>query len=167
MSEPQVVVMGISGSGKSTIGSGLAQRLGVPFVDGDDLHPQSNVDKMAAGHPLDDDDRRPWLEKVGAWLLAHPDGGVIACSALKRTYRDLLRAMAPEVTFVHLEGSRELIEERHSGREGHFMPHSMLSSQLATLEPLRPDETGVSLDIADPPEVIIEAAAAALAAPTR
>lgn len=147
MSAPLVVVMGISGSGKSTVGIALAERLQVPFEDGDDLHPAHNVAKMSAGQPLTDADRRPWLDRVGEWLAAHPDGGVTACSALKRAYRDQFRQHAPAVVFLHLAGSREVIETRHAGRERHFMPTSLLSSQAQTLEPLAPDERGLTLDI--------------------
>jgi len=139
--------MGVSGSGKSTVGAALAQRLGVPFADADDFHPPANIAKMSAGHPLDDRDRHPWLEAVGRWLAEHPGGGVISCSALKRTYRDQLRHHASEVEFLLLEGSREVIAKRQAGRLDHFMPASLLASQLATLEPLEPDEHGVVIDV--------------------
>src|SRR3954468_20620183 len=101
-----IVVMGVSGSGKSTVGAALAQRLGVPFADADDFHPPANIAKMSAGHALDDEDRHPWLEAVGAWLAEHPDGGVMSCSALKRRYRDQLRHHAPHLGFLPLEGTR-------------------------------------------------------------
>jgi gluconokinase len=143
-----IVVMGVSGSGKSTVGAALAQRLRVPFADADDLHPAANVAKMSRGEPLDDQDRYPWLEVVGQWLADHPDGGVMSCSALKRKYRDQLRHHAPDVEFVLLSGDRAVIERRQASRPGHFMPASLLSSQLATLEPLEPDEGGVVLDVA-------------------
>jgi gluconokinase len=142
-----IVVMGVSGSGKSTVGAALAGRLGVPFEDGDDLHPRANVEKMTRGEPLDDHDRWPWLERVGEWLTEHATAGVIACSALKRTYRDQLRHHCPEVAFLHLEGGRELIERRQAGQPGHFMPSSLLTSQLETLEPLAPDERGVVVEV--------------------
>lgn len=142
-----IVVMGVSGSGKSTVGAALAERLGVPFEDADDLHPEANVAKMSRGEPLDDHDRHPWLEVVGAWLADHPDGGVMSCSALKRKYRDQLRHHAPAAEFVLLTGDRDVIARRQADRPGHFMPASLLSSQLATLEPLAPDERGVVLDI--------------------
>lgn len=142
-----VVVMGVSGSGKSTVGVALARRLGVPFEDADDLHPPENVAKMSAGHPLDDDDRHPWLESVGAWLAAHPDGGVMSCSALRRRYRDQLRHHAPRVRFLLLDGPEEVIARRQADRPGHFMPASLLRSQLATLEPLQPDEDGIVIDV--------------------
>lgn len=146
---PPIVVMGVSGSGKSTVGSALAQRLRVPFVDADTLHPSDNIAKMAAGEPLDDDDRYPWLEKVGRWLADHRDGGVVACSALKRKYRDQLRAHCPQVEFLHLRGSPELIASRLAARSGHFMPTALLQSQFDALEPLGADERGVVIDLTD------------------
>lgn len=138
--------MGVAGSGKSTVGAALAQRLGVSFEDADHMHPPGNVAKMAAGQPLTDADRHPWLERVGAWLTTHHDG-VMSCSALKRAYRDQLRATCPSVRFLHLRGSPELIEERLAARTGHFLPASLLASQLATLEPLGTDERGVTVDV--------------------
>lgn len=156
---PPVIVMGVSGSGKSTVGELLAQDAGVPFLDGDDLHTEANRRKMAEGHALDDDDRRPWLEEVGRALAGRPEGGpVVACSALKRSYRDILRAAAPDAVFVHLAGDHELLAERLGGREGHFMPSSLLASQLRTLEPLGDDEQGITLDIADDPVALADAA---------
>ncbi len=151
-----VVVMGVSGSGKSTIGAALAQRLGVPFVDADDLHPASNVAKMSRGEPLDDEDRWPWLETIGRWLADHPDGGVVSCSALKHAYRDRLREHVAELEFVHLTGSREVIERRQASRPGHFMPASLLSSQFATLEPLAPDERGLAIDVDQSVDQIVQ-----------
>uniref|UniRef100_UPI00292F3BBC gluconokinase n=1 Tax=Clavibacter michiganensis TaxID=28447 RepID=UPI00292F3BBC len=156
---PPVIVMGVSGSGKSTVGDLLAQDVGVPFIDGDDLHPEANRRKMAEGHALDDDDRRPWLEEVGRALAGRPEGGpVVACSALKRSYRDILRAAAPDAVFVHLAGDHELLAERLGSREGHFMPSSLLASQLRTLEPLGDDEQGITLDITDDPVALADAA---------
>ena len=156
---PPVIVMGVSGSGKSTVGELLAQDAGVPFIDGDDLHPEANRRKMAEGHALDDDDRRPWLEEVGRALAGRPDGGpVVACSALKRSYRGILRAAAPDAVFVHLAGDHDLLAERLGGREGHFMPSSLLASQLRTLEPLGDDEQGITLDITDDPVALADAA---------
>ena len=143
-----IVVMGVSGSGKSTVGAALAQRLGVPFADADDFHPQANIAKMTAGIALDDDDRSPWLDAIGFWLAQHSDvGGVMSCSALKRKYRDQLRKHCPSTEFVHLSGSPEVIARRQASRLGHFMPASLMASQFATLEPLQPDEDGVVLDV--------------------
>ncbi|MDI6910053.1 gluconokinase [Nocardioides sp.] len=159
-----LVVIGVSGSGKSTVGAALAQRLRVPYEDADDLHPPENVAKMSAGHALDDADRYPWLEAVGGWLAAHPDGGVMACSALKRRYRDQLRRHAPDVEFVQLEGSHEAIARRQASRPGHFMPASLLSSQFATLEPLEPDEHGIAVDVDQSVDQIVEECVARLPA---
>jgi gluconokinase len=141
------VVMGVSGSGKSTVGAALAQRLRVPFADADDFHPPANIAKMTAGHPLDDDDRRPWLESIGAWLAEHSEGGVMSCSALKHVYRDVLREHCPSVEFLHLQGSPEVIGRRQASRPGHFMPASLLASQFETLEPLWADERGITIDV--------------------
>jgi gluconokinase len=138
--------MGVSGSGKSTVGAALAQRLQVPFVDADTLHPPANIAKMTAGEPLDDDDRRPWLDRVGDWLAGHRDGGVVSCSALKRQYRDQLRAHCPRIEFLYLSGSPELIGGRLAARSGHFMPAALLRSQFDALEPLGADEAGVTVD---------------------
>ena len=135
---PLVVAMGVSGSGKSTVGAALAQRLRVPFAD--------------------DDDRFPWLEAIGEWLAAHrASGGVMSCSALKRKYRDQLRHHAPAVEFVHLHGSREVIARRQASRPGHFMPASLLTSQFATLEPLAPDERGQVVDVDQSIDAIVQA----------
>nr|WP_240309109.1 gluconokinase [Corynebacterium pollutisoli] len=151
-----IVVMGVSGSGKTTVGELLGARLGLPYRDGDDLHPQANIDKMAAGVPLTDEDRWPWLELVGQWLDDHPDGGIIGCSALKRSYRDLIRRMAPQVVFVHVHGTRDVLDKRMSRRPGHFMPTSLLDSQLATLEPLADDEDGHVFNIAYSPGELVD-----------
>ncbi len=148
--------MGVSGSGKSTVGAALARRLRVPFADGDDFHPPANRAKMTAGEALDDGDRFPWLEAVGQWLAAHPEGGVMSCSALMRKYRDHLRRHVPGLRFVHLVGSHEIIARRQAGRSGHFMPASLLPSQFAVLEPLQPDEPGVALDVGRSVDGIIE-----------
>lgn len=147
--QPVVVVMGVSGSGKSTVGEALAKRLRVAFVDADDLHPQANIDKMTAGEALTDDDRHPWLERVGQWLADHGDGGVASCSALKRQYRDQLRWHCEHVAFLHLNGSQELIRQRVAGRTGHFMPADLVSSQFDALEPLGADERGLVIDVAE------------------
>ncbi|OBK14641.1 gluconokinase [Mycobacterium asiaticum] len=141
--------MGVSGSGKSTVGAALARRLRVPFEDADHLHPQANVDKMAAGEPLTDNDRGPWLDQVGRWLVDHRDGGVMSCSALKRAYRDQLREHCGSTQFLHLHGPPELIERRMAARRGHFMPASLVRSQFDTLEPLDADEQGVVVDLSD------------------
>ncbi|MBO9625261.1 MAG: gluconokinase [Microbacterium sp.] len=136
--------MGPSGSGKSTVGAALATLLGAVFIDGDDLHPAANVAKMAAGIPLDDDDRMPWLRAVGEALSAHEDV-VVACSALKRSYRDLIRSVAPDAYVAELAVARSELEKRMRSRGEHFMPASLLDSQLETLEPLDADERGVRI----------------------
>ena len=160
----RVVVMGVSGSGKSTVGVILAERLGLPFVDGDDLHPEANVAKMAAGTPLTDDDRWGWLDAV-AEVLARPGGAVVAASVLRRAYRDRVRAGAPGTRFVLLHGTHELLRSRMEARVDHFMPATLLASQLATLELLEPDEHGLDFDVALEPAAIAEAAATELASP--
>ena len=158
-----VVVMGVAGTGKTTIGPLLAARLGVPYAEGDDFHPEANIAKMSAGTPLTDDDRWPWLDAIGAWARRRTGlGGVVGCSALKRAYRDRLRAAAPGVVFVHLTGDRELVEERMARRQGHFMPTALLDSQFATLQPLQPDEPGVTVDVSGSPEEIAARAVNAL-----
>lgn len=147
-----VVVMGVSGSGKSTVGRALADALAVPFADGDAFHPAANVAKMAAGVPLTDADRWPWLAGVGAWLASQAGGGVVACSALKRSYRDALRASAPGARFVHLDADPSVLALRMAARrerDGHFMAPSMLASQYADLEPLAADEDGLSIDVSE------------------
>ncbi|MEV7858834.1 gluconokinase [Streptomyces hirsutus] len=159
-----VVVMGVAGTGKTTIGPLLAARYGVPYAEGDDFHPPANIAKMSAGTPLDDEDRWPWLDAIGEWAHGRAGlGGVVSSSALKRSYRDRLRAAAPGVVFVHLTGDRALIEDRMSHREGHFMPTALLDSQFATLQPLEPNEAGVAVEVSGSPEEITEQAVAALA----
>ena len=146
--------MGVSGCGKSTIAGVLAGRLGWPFAEGDDFHPAENVAKMAAGHPLDDNDRGPWLARIREWMDAQESegrSGIVTCSALKRRYRDVLRD--GEVTFVYLHGTREQLLARLTARQGHFMPASLLDSQLADLEPPDPDERAIRVDIGPSPAV--------------
>lgn len=150
-----LVVMGVSGCGKSSVGEALGRALGLPFEDGDDLHPKANIAKMSAGIPLTDEDRFPWLDLVGARLKANPTGMIIGCSALKRIYRDRIRKAAGyPVTFVHLAGTRALIEARMAARKGHFMPASLLDSQFQTLEPPMPDEQAVTVSIDNSIEAI-------------
>lgn len=153
------VVMGVSGCGKSEIGRRLAQRLGTAYAEGDDDHPAQNVAKMAAGIPLDDDDRRDWLQLLAGRIADAAAGGqglVLSCSSLKRRYRDVLRSGDPELVFIHLHGDQALISRRMQTRPGHFMPPALLDSQLRDLEPLHQDENGIRLDIAEPPEALIE-----------
>lgn len=159
-----VVVMGVSGSGKSLVGAALAAATGRPFVDADDLHPLTNVEKMRAGIALVDADRWPWLDAVGAAILAHPDGVVVACSSLRRAYRDRIRATATSAFFIELDGSPELLLERISARVGHFMPPALLESQLALLEPLALDEPGARISIDGTPDEVVARAVAALPA---
>ena len=158
-----LVFMGVSGSGKSTVARAVQERLGWELAEGDDFHPPANIAKMSAGTPLDDDDRWPWLDAIGAWADGRAGlGGVVSCSALKRSYRDRLRAAAPGVVFVHLAGDRALIEDRMAHRQGHFMPTALLDSQFATLQPLQADEAGVAVDVRGTPEEITDRAARAL-----
>lgn len=158
------VVMGVCACGKSEIGTRLAQALGAPFIEGDRFHPPENVARMSAGIPLDDEDRRGWLQALRAEIerawKADPVV-VLSCSALKRAYRDVLRGDGGDLRFVHLHGERDLIAQRMAARSGHFMPVSLLDSQLRTLEPLQPDEHGVTLDVHEPPERLVEQALAA------
>jgi gluconokinase len=151
-----IVVMGVSGSGKTTVGAALAQRLRVEYLDADTLHPPANVAKMAAGQPLSDEDRYPWLERVGEWLAGLSEGGVASCSALKRKYRDQLRAHCAIVQFVHLSGSAELIGRRLAARAGHFMPQALLQSQLDALEPLGDEERGFVVDVSEDTQTIVD-----------
>ncbi len=151
-----IIVMGVAGCGKSSVGMRLAETLGLPYQEGDDLHPQANIAKMSAGTPLNDDDRWPWLDRIGEILTEHAASGIVlTCSSLKKAYRDRLRTAAgKELAFVFLDGNKALLTRRMGNREGHFMPTSLLESQLATLE--RPDaEIGVVVvDIDNTPEAI-------------
>ena len=162
-----IIVMGVSGCGKSTVGEALAEKLGIPFMEGDKLHPASNVEKMAAGTPLNDDDRWPWLDLVGAELRkgSEASGIVISCSALKKSYRERLRdACGGPLAFVYLDGSEALLTERMGARTGHFMPLSLLKTQLATLEVPTGEPGVVTVSIDASPEEITENALKGLAA---
>jgi gluconokinase/shikimate kinase len=148
-----LVLMGVSGCGKTTVAAILSGRLGWPFEEGDQLHPQSNIDKMRAGHPLTDEDRAPWLEKIANWVeecLDAGQNGLITCSALKRSYRDIINRRGHGVEFVYLAGSKELISHRLAARHGHFMPATLLDSQFEALQEPTPDEPAVRIDIGPP-----------------
>ncbi|MDN5864305.1 MAG: gluconokinase [Gammaproteobacteria bacterium] len=156
--KPLIVVMGVSASGKSTVGKLLAKRLGLIYADGDAFHSRANIEKMSSGVPLNDADRRPWLDAIGLWIADWRDtGAVIACSALKRAYRDRLRAAAPGTVFLQLSGGVEELRRRVAARKDHFMPASLLDSQLETLEPLETDEAGIAIDLTLSPEAIVAA----------
>jgi gluconokinase len=158
--------MGVSGCGKSTVGRALAARLGVPFAEGDELHPPRNIALMSAGTPLTDADRGVWLDRVADVLerAAQQGGIVVSCSALKRRYRDRLREAAPALRFVYLHGSETLLAERMAARSGHYMPASLLTSQLETLEPPGADERPIALDIAQDTPALVEQAVAQIKA---
>jgi carbohydrate kinase (thermoresistant glucokinase family) len=159
-----IVVMGVSGSGKTTIGRNIAARLGLPFRDADEFHPPANVAKMASGVPLTDDDRWPWLEAIGKAIRESTGGIVVTCSALKRIYRDRIRRAAGRpVQFLYLDASRAVLAERLATRKGHFFPASLLDSQLATLEKPGSDEGAVVIPADGPIEAVAEAALAAAA----
>ena len=163
MTEPSllkttIVVMGVAGCGKSTVAAMIAERLGWPLAEGDDFHSAQNRAKMAAGTPLTDDDRMPWLASIRDWIDRTPTHSVVTCSALRRSYRDLLRTAKSRVRFLHLTGSRAVLGSRIGSRTGHFMPPSLLISQLDTLEALQPDEDGVVVDVDASPEEIVDAA---------
>lgn len=154
---PVVVVMGVSGCGKTTVGKALAGRLGVEYADADDFHPPGNIAKMSAGQPLDDADRAPWLAAIAAWLGLHTaTGGVASCSALRRRYRDTLRTGAPEAVLLHLAGPPEVVARRVAGRSLHFMPATLVQSQFAALEPLGTDERGVTVSLELAVDEIVE-----------
>lgn len=150
----RLVVMGVSGAGKTTIGQALAAELHAPFVDGDDLHPAANVRKMASGTPLSDADRAPWLARVGA-VLTSGETVVVACSALRRAYRDAIRAAAPDAVFVQLDTGPGELDARMRARRHHYMPASLLPSQLTALEPLQADEAGVIVDASGTPAEVV------------
>jgi gluconokinase len=160
-----IVVMGVSGVGKTTVAKGIAAALGWDYAEGDDFHPAANVAKMASGHALTDEDRWPWLRAIGDWMGDELQAGrsaVVTCSALKRSYRDLLRAGRPGVRFCQLDAVGGLIADRLAHRTGHYMPPSLLPSQLASLEPLQPDEPGVRVSVAAAPDRVVVNALAAL-----
>ena len=163
---PHVVVMGVSGCGKTTVGRMLARHLEVPFIEGDELHPPRNVELMASGIALTDEDRAGWLDTVAAELARRPEGAVASCSALRRRYRDRLRRVVPALRFVHLRGDLAVLEERLAQRRGHYMPPTLLESQLQTLEPPSADEQPLELDITEPPEALAQRAAQSLGALT-
>jgi len=158
MGQCAIVVMGVSGSGKSTVGTLLATAMGAVFLDGDDLHPPANVAKMKAGRPLDDADRAPWLRAIAAWIDARTADapGVVACSALRRVYRDVLIGPRTGVALVYLDGDHDLIAARQAARPGHYMPTSLLASQFATLEPPVADEHPITVSIGEPPAIIVQ-----------
>lgn len=154
-----LVVMGVAGCGKTSVAELLSERLGWSFLEGDSLHPQANVEKMSAGQPLTDQDRWPWLERIADWIderLDAGESGIVTCSALKRSYRDLLARRGSGVCFVFLTGERETLEKRMEARTGHFMPPSMLDSQLATLEEPQADEQSVRVAIEQSPSDIVD-----------
>lgn len=156
---PHIVVMGVAGCGKTTVARRVAELIAAEFLDADDLHPRSNIEKMAAGTSLTEADREPWLAAVAARLAARETRYVVACSALRRRHRELLRAGSEAVVFAHLTGPAEVIRARMAQRSGHFMSPGMLDSQLALLEPLEPGEPGIALDIELPPDELARAAA--------
>ena len=154
-----LVLMGVSGCGKTTVAALLGTTLGWVFEEGDELHPQANIDKMAAGHPLTDEDRWPWLERVAGWVDARLDAGqngLITCSALKRSYRDVINRRRSGIVFMYLSASRETISARLVSRHGHFMPSSLLDSQFAALEEPTPDEPAIRVDADPSPDVVAE-----------
>lgn len=163
---PLVLVMGVSGAGKSTVGPLIAEALGLRFDDADAFHPPANIGKMSRGEALDDTDRMPWLDAIGAHLLAHRGiGCVVTCSALKRAYRDRLRQAAPELRLVFLHGQPALVAARQAARQGHFMPASLVASQFATLEPPGAEEAAILLEVSATPQALATAAVIAMRRP--
>ncbi len=158
MTHTALVVMGVAGSGKTTVAAILGERLGWPLAEADEFHSAANVAKMSAGTPLTDEDRQPWLAAIRDWISGTGGSSVVTCSALRRAYRDVLRQADARVRFVHLAGGRDELTERMSARTDHFMPIALLDSQLNTLEPLQPDEDGVVVPISGTPEQIAQAA---------
>jgi gluconokinase len=161
-----LIVMGPSSTGKTTTAELLSRRLQWEFAEGDTFHPASNIKKMSAGIPLDDADRQPWLEKIRDWISEQSKAGrnvVITCSALKRSYRDILASAEADVRFIQLVADKTLVAERMAQRKGHFMPPSLLDSQFATLQDLQPGEPGVKITVDAPPEIVVERALAGLA----
>jgi gluconokinase len=158
MNAPRIVVMGVSGCGKSAVGARLAKELGLPLIEGDQFHPQSNIEKMRQGLPLGDADRAGWLEQLGHQLDQHADGAVLTCSALKRAYRDRLRAFAPGLLFVHLRLTLEQALQRVSSRGGHFYPPSLVASQFETLEDPRGEAGVFDVDALLPLDRVVESA---------
>ncbi|WP_377296974.1 gluconokinase [Rhizobium sp. SGZ-381] len=161
-----LIVMGPSSTGKTTTAELLSQELKWEFAEGDTFHPASNIEKMSAGIPLDDADRQPWLEKIRDWISEKADAGenvVITCSALKRSYRDILASARADVRFIELVADKKLVAERMAMRKGHFMPPSLLESQFATLQVLQPDENGVKVTVDAPPKIVVERALSGLA----
>ena len=167
-----LVVMGVAGSGKSTLAAALSERLGWDFAEADEFHPEANIAKMTQGIPLQDEDRWPWLQEIRNWMTAQARAGcstVLTCSALKKSYRQLLSEAEGRVLFLHLDGGTDLISQRMQGREGHFMPPTLLPSQLATLEPLSQEELdagSLRLDISQTPEQLVAAVVEALKLPS-
>lgn len=156
---PSMIIMGVQGSGKSTIGAALAQRLNIDFIDGDDLHPPANKEKMRGGTPLTDEDRVPWLKTIGDTIAEGTAKGrvtIVACSALKRWYRELLRSSDPSLVFVHLVGGKGLLTDRLAHRDHEYMPSTLLDSQMETLEPLAEWERGIAISVEQTPAAIVD-----------
>ncbi|MEU2613667.1 gluconokinase [Micromonospora sp. NPDC007271] len=165
-----IVVMGVSGAGKTTVARGISELTGLRFAEADEFHTEAHVAQMRAGIPLDDAARWPWLRALAAWMAQrHAEGvsTILACSALKRSYRDVLRQGPPDVEFLHLDGAAELIRDRLGRRVGHYMPASLFDSQRAILERLEPDESGVVLEVAASPDDLVRAAIDRLGLPLR